>query len=520
MRLIITILSLILISAFSFAQNRIETAANILGVTVYTSSAEIKYQKEISILKGQNIIVFSDLTPYIVDNSLNVGFEDKSINIITVTEKINYLKENKNTRIKKLTDSIYINSEKIELIENQTEVLVKEKELLFKDKGIGGVANGVSVTEIEKASQFFNKRYGQLNNEIYELKKKRNKLIQINVMLKNQINEVSTISTQSISEIQIVINSPSDKKVVVDFSFLTFNAGWAPLYDVKYNGPGQNLDFIFRANVFNASNTDWQNVNILLSTANPTEGFELPTMNTNIKTKEPVNYENENIKFRKIQSNNAITEYEIKHSYTIPSDGKPYLVEVEEVDMPSEFSYIIIPKLDNNGFLMANIPNWNKYNLISGTANIYNNGTYLGKTFLNTNTNNDTLEVFLGKDNKVEVYRKELKLDHPRNFLGNYFVDKTDVNFTIKNNYNKEIKIRMIDQVPVFNERDKIKMTISNIEKAFYNDKDGSVIWTFNLNPNEVMERNFGYTIKAPKESIKAVSSVQYRYRELSCPTF
>jgi hypothetical protein len=515
------ILSLLLVSILSFAQNKIETNANISGVTVYSSSAEIKYKKEINLKKGKNTIIFSDLTPFIVDNSINVSFSDKSINIITVTEKINYLKETKNTRIAVIKDSIEHNNERIELISYQTEALNKEKELLFKDKGIGGVANGVSVSEIEKASVFFNNRYTQINNELFKLKKQKTKLEKTNKNLNLQINEVATTNNKNISEITIVVNSPKNKKVSVNFNLLTYNAGWAPLYDIKYFGPDKNLQFIFRANVFNASNTDWEDVNITLSTASPTIGFSLPSLNKNRpRNKSQINYQNENIEFKTIETNNAITEYKIKHKYSIPSDGKPYLVEVNELEMKSEFSYIIIPKLDNNGFLMANIPNWNKYNIISGTTNIYNNGTFLGKTFLNTITTNDTLEVYLGKDNKIETYRKEISNEHPRNFIGNYFVDKTNVIFTIKNNYDKKVRIKLIDQVPVFSGRDKVKMAISGIENAIYKKSDGSITWNFSLNPKENSDRKFGYTIKAPKENSEIVSVKKRKFRSIACPSF
>ena len=521
MKSIFITLSLLFICLLSFSQNKIETNADISSVTIYSSSAEINYTKNISVKKGKNIIVFSDLTPFIAENSINVTIIDKSINIITVTDKINYLKDNTNNRISEIEERIKENKNNIELIENKSEALEMEKSLLFKDKGIGGVANGVAVSEIEKASQFFHKRYSYLNNELFELKKQKNDFLLQNKKNNLQINEEVTNSNENISEIIIVLNSPSNKSINIDFSFLTYNAGWAPLYDIKYFGPDKDLKFIFRANVFNASNTDWENIQIKLSTASPTIGFTLPTLNKNSKeNNKQLSYQNENIEFRTVQTNNAITEYEVKYEYTIPSDGKPYLLDVSNITMPSKFSYIIIPKLDNNGFLMANIPNWNKYNLISGTTNIYNNGTYLGKTFLNTNTTNDTLKIYLGKDNKIEAYRNEVIVEQARKFIGNSFIDKTTVNFTIKNNYNKLVKIELIDQVPVFSESDKVKMDISNIYYAIYKKTDGSIVWSFSVNANESVKRDFKYSIKAPKENLELVRMKKRRLRAISCPKF
>ena len=49
------------------------------------------------------------------------------------------------------------------------------------------------------------------------------------------------------------------------------------MYDLKYNGVDEDMNFIFRANVFNATGYDWNQVRIQLSTANPTIGFGIPS---------------------------------------------------------------------------------------------------------------------------------------------------------------------------------------------------------------------------------------------------
>lgn len=507
---------LLFISLISLSQ------ATITGVTLYGTSAEVSYQKSVSLKSGKNTIVFKDLTPFIVENSIKVGLSDNTCNIITVTERINFLQKSEVARTQELNKSILYNSDRIEMIVVDMEVLQKEKELLFKDKGIGGVSNGVAVSEIEKASAFFNKRYTELNNQLLSLKREKRQLEGKNNQLKAQRNQVSTVKSKSVSNVSIVINSPSSKNIVIDLKLLTKKAGWSPLYDIKYTNPQSDLNFVFRANIFNASNTDWNNVPIKLSTANPTIGFGLPSLNGNsTQNEKPINYNNEEIKFRTIETNNTITTYNIEHKYTIPSDGKPYLIDVDKMTMPSEFSYIIIPKLDNNGFLMANIPNWNNYNLISGSTNVYHNGVFLGKTFLNTTTSNDTLEVFLGKDNKIETYRTEKTIEKNRKLAGNYFIENNDVSYTIKNNYNIPVKIKMLDQVPVFGGKyDKTKMEFTGHEDAEYIKKDGLFTWEFKLQPNETVNREFSYKIKSPKEIGISVKPKKRMYRAISCPSF
>ncbi len=74
----------------SYGQNKdIETTAEIKSVTVYNSSAEINYQKQLTIPQGKTTIVFTDLIPDIVENSINISTSNPDVEIIMVTDKIN-----------------------------------------------------------------------------------------------------------------------------------------------------------------------------------------------------------------------------------------------------------------------------------------------------------------------------------------------------------------------------------------------------------------------------------------------
>mgnify|MGYP000459926682 CR=1 FL=1 len=59
--------------------------------------------------------------------------------------------------------------------------------------------------------------------------------------------------------------------------------------------------------------------------------------------------------------------------------------------------------MDLSAYLTARIPDWEDYNLISGEVNLYFEGTYLGKTVLDVNNVNDTLDISLGKDKNIVI---------------------------------------------------------------------------------------------------------------------
>lgn len=522
------VLSILSIQVFSQEKN-IEAEANITNITMYTTSAEINYEKQIHLKAGKNTVVFTGLSLYIEDNTINVSVSSSEVNIITVTNHINYLKQKKSegTLINQLNDSIKMIERESGLLNCKIETFENEKNLLMKGQDLGGISKGVPVSEMEKAATFFRTRYLELTTTMFEMDKtiaKNNEKIK---NYKNQIAELSSTTSVTSSELNIVVESPTEQNVGFTFKYLTPKAGWAPFYDIKYNGPEKPIDFIFRANVFNASGVNWKDVKIKLSTADPISGFNTPSFSSNksnsqgnkmnVKTEK---YDDQTISYNQVEVSDVFAEYPVKHKYTIVSDAKPYLVEVASYSMPSLFSYLTIPKLSPFGFLMAKIPVWHNYNLISGTTNIYNKGTYMGKTFLNTWAENDTLQIYLGNDNNIFVSREEKNQNNPRSFIGNYVTDETNIAITIKNNYPQPVNIEILDQVPVSDDNDKVKLDVFNIETANYNKEEGLIRWNLTMKGNESSSLNFKYILKAPKDYGDAFRMKKAKFRAISCPAF
>lgn len=503
-----------------------EVNAQIKELTIYTSAAEIYYEKEVHLKKGKNTLVFTDLTPFIENNTVNVSVNDASVNILTVTEKINFSKEKRTVseRLADIQDSVKRMKKELGLIKCKTDVLSAEKNLLFKGESIGGLSTqGVSVAEIEKASAFFSRRYYDLLKELFTLGEREDELNERIRRFQNQEKESVTVSVKTTSEILVSINSPSEKKVKFNFRFLTTKGGWAPMYDFKYEGPTNPLQFVFRANVFNATGIDWNEVGIKLSTADPISGFNLPSLNN--KSASPYNSKKSegNIQYKQLQVANAITEYKITHQYSIPSDSKPYLVEVDAYAMPASFNYLLIPGMDPFGFLMAKIPGWNKYNLLPGTTNVYNHGSYMGKTFLNTYTENDTLSMYLGKDQNIQCTRSEKSIINKHFLIGNFITEENKIDIVVRNNSADALPVEIMDQVPIILKTDNEKMNVSGIENALYNKNEGLLTWKLTLKPGESQSLHFEYEIKSPKESQDewgGYKPKKKRFRTVSCPAF
>jgi len=200
-----------------------------------------------------------------------------------------------------------------------------------------------------------------------------------------------------------------------------------------------------------------------------------------------------------VQTERQITvDFEIKIPYTVKSDNKSYAVEMERYHLPATYQYYSIPKIDKNAFLIANIPNWEKYNLLEGEANTFFEGTFVGKTLVDINNASDTLQISLGQDKNVSVSREKVKDYTSKQFIGNKKEETRTWRTTVKNNKNQKINMIVLDQVPV-SAAEEIEVDVQQTSGASLNHETGEVKWEFSLNPAEKKEFLLRYVVKYPK---------------------
>ena len=192
------------------------------------------------------------------------------------------------------------------------------------------------------------------------------------------------------------------------------------------------------------------------------------------------------------------TSYDIDLPYTIPNDGKYNAVEIKEVNTPATYQYYVTPKLDRDAFLTAQVINWEQYNLLSGEANLFFEGTYLGKTYLNTQNTNDTLNISLGRDKNVVVTRTKLNDFTKKGFLSNKRTDSRSFEIAIRNKKSQAINIIVEDQLPLSVNKD---IEIENEAKEAELDKiTGKLTWKINVAGGKEQKVKFNYTVKYPKD--------------------
>ena len=190
-------------------------------------------------------------------------------------------------------------------------------------------------------------------------------------------------------------------------------------------------------------------------------------------------------------------KFTLDTKFSLPSNGKEITTELKELEVPTDFEYKTVPKIDPIAFLTARVFDWEQYNLIEGEANLYFEGTYLGKTDLDL-SNKDTLSISLGRDQAVKVQRKPVKQFSKNQLIGGNSIDSYAFEISIRNTKSVPIKILVEDQFPVskFKEVEVYdKAAIGSVE----NQETGQILWLNEIPSASEKTLPFNYTVKYPK---------------------
>lgn len=193
------------------------------------------------------------------------------------------------------------------------------------------------------------------------------------------------------------------------------------------------------------------------------------------------------------------TQYEIDESTTVTNDGKINTISIQEHSVTTYYEYYTAPKLEEAAYLTAKLINWQDMNLIPGETNLFFEGTYLGKSFLDLNAVSDTLSLSLGVDKGIVVKRTLLKEFSNKKFFGANRTDYRQFEITVQNNKTVPVNIVVEDQFPISPQKE-IEVDDLKFEGAKLNEENKVITWNVTTDSKQQKKFMFKYSVKYPKE--------------------
>ena len=536
------ILWLLLLPVSILAQKPLFTTAKTQGATVYFSGAELQHSAQLNLPVGNSEIVIKNVADYINESTLQIK-APKSVTVMSVQFTKNYISEyeidESNPTIKKVRDSIEIVKKEIKKVQIQIYSYQQTIGLLDTNQQVGGANSGLNTAELMKMVEYYKAKRIELDNQIEAFKEKETKwnktLANLNARL-----QLNTAKEEKMSKGKLVLQVLNEVagNVTLNFSYITNNAGWKPMYDLRANSIKDPIQLLYKAQVWQTTGIDWKKIKMSLSSGNPNQSNEAPlqqawflryqesgvgygsgsgsgigylptntynfSLNSTYKFQDTIEADkglDEINDFVQISESQLNVTFDIDIPYDVLSNGKMHSVSLKEIQIPATYKFYSAPRLEKEAYLLAKIDNYGQYNLLPGEANIVFEEMNVGKTFINPEQTGDTLSLSMGRDKKISIKREKVVDKSGTKFLSSYKEQTFTYDITIRNNKKEEINLTLKDQYPLSSDKD---ITIELLEdgKASVNPETGFMTWDLKLAPNESKKIRISYKVRYPKDKI------------------
>lgn len=527
----------LLVTSISFAQKPIFTSAKTKAATVYFSGAELTQSTSVNLPVGTSEIIIKNVADYLNESTVQIGAPN-SLTVMSVQFTQNYISEfeidENNPSIKRVRDSIqFLQKEKLKIYNDRISHS-KTIELLDKNQQVAGQNSGLSVAELMKLVDYYNSKRTQLNNTMNLLSDKEADM-QKKIDFLNKKLEINTEKEEKASKGKLILQVMNEiaGNVNLDISYITNAASWQPFYDLRAENINTPINLMYKAKVTQSTGIDWKKVKLTLSSGNPNQNNVAPLLQAwFLRYGYPANYESRanvnklnviqgqlqgvevtsgyGYKSKEESSISNYTEivegqlnvsFDIDIPYDILSNGKAHSVALKDLKLPATYKYYAVPKVEKEAFLLAELKDYSKYNLLPGEANIIFEGMYVGKTVINPNQTQDTLNLSMGRDKKISIKREKVVDKSGTKFLSSYKEQTFTYDIIVRNNKKEEINMLLKDQYPLSTDKE---MTVELLDKdgAKANEETGVLTWEIKLKPNETKKYRISYKVKYPKDKV------------------
>lgn len=525
-------------------------------VTVYSQGAQLHHKANFNVKVGVTEIIIEGISPYIDPRSIQVKATG---NVVILDSKYSTfypqptavsvdgipLKIKKD--IKLLEDSLKIIGFDIQEIQDEIDVLNATKNILSNNgviRGQGKVNDSLNL--LKQAVDYYSMKMVELNKKLLLLNKKKQERVEKKRGMderlqayRNYENNGNYNPQENAKPIPRVTITVSSKELVtgkLNLSYVVSNAGWTPYYDLRSEASTGKLSLTYKAQVYQNTGLDWNEVKLNISTNNPRANKTKPELNpwyidytayrqvTEKKSKMEYLTEttaipqaafnqgftlNEDVfkdamtadQFTTVVHHLIAAEFKIDLPYNIKSNNEQHMVLIKQAELDTKFKYYSVPKMDAGVYLVAQMTKLDELQLVPAKANIYFDGSYIGETYIDPTTMDDTLNLSLGKDPNIVVKRTLLKKDSKEKIIGEKKERTFAYQIEVLNLKSTAIELVIQDQLPITQNAD-ITIEATELSRGKLDETSGLIEWTMNLKGKETKKFDFNFKVKHAKDKI------------------
>lgn len=540
--------------SYGFAGEKDIIPATLTDVTVYSQGAQLYQRASYTVKPGITELIIEGISPNIDKKSIQVKATG-SIVIMDSKYSIFYPKPDENpteipTKTKReiqlLEDSIRLVQFDLQEIQDEIDVLYATKNILTNNGAVRGQGKvNDSINLLKQTIDYYQIKMVEINKKLSALQRKKTTKVNYKTKLEERLTKLrqhdgslngKNKANEPSHRITVTVSAKEIANGKITLSYVVPTAGWVPMYDLRSDGLTSKINLTYKANVYQNSGLDWENVKLSISTNDPYQNKTKPTLHpwyldyyTHYRTKQSGNvpssmkkeleetrtmgYSNampsaakdievdsrSSAEFVQVMRQLTAAEFKIDLPYSIKSDNEQHMVLIKVSDLEAKYTYYSVPKLDNGVYLVGEITKLDELGLVPASANIFFDGSYVGETYIDPTAMEDTLTLSLGRDPNLQVKRTLVKEESKEKVIGDKKERSMSYTFEARNGKATDIELVILDQLPL-SRNSEIEIENVNLDKGKLDESTGIVEWRFKLKSKETKKHSFAFKVKHPKD--------------------
>lgn len=276
--MLLLLLGLAVATSAAAGPQKVKTAVE--KVTLFIDGAQVTRTRQIDLPAGNSTVVFTGLSPYLDDKSMQVSAKGK-FTVTAVNRLFNHTDSlERSTRQQALEREIAETERQQKQLKASREVIEAEYAMLKVNCSVGNRNVATPLAGIKELNEYYTARLQALKNKESGINEEAAKLDARERRLKAELAELGGRQSVPMSEVEVRIEAPAACKASFTLTYYVRNAGWFPSYDIRSGGLLEPVEISYKANIFQNTKEEWKNVELTLSSSNPNTGSIAPQLRT------------------------------------------------------------------------------------------------------------------------------------------------------------------------------------------------------------------------------------------------
>ncbi len=550
-----TLFSLCLALCFATPASAKDVAVNseVTAATVYNNRASVTRTAKVDVPAGAHNLVFKGLPLSIFTDSLRIeGRSQVNVTFGALSHKRESFEDFVVPREKELNEQLTTLQDNNKVYQAEKQALNTARTFLQNLGKQAALRENENIAEIDLNPESWGAVADSLAGRMAKNLKQNIgldiKIRETNEKIQKVQNELRELRTGQKQSYMVTVPFESDQSgtLTVNLTYQINNASWTPIYDARLDVTSADMNLIQYGSVYQRTGEDWTDIDLTLSTAQPSRGASLPDLRPNwvsiqqkyAKRGGGQNFGNiasslssrsmelaeadmampeavavqaapamKEASFAAAQINTKgfIGEYKITGPASVKTNGERSKLLIGSFETENELMVQVKPQISTDAYLVVKTVLKGEAPILPGKVNLFRDGAYIGQTYVQMLRPEDEEELAFGIDDNVTVRRNTLSDNRSESGLISKETAIERVYVTdIQNLHKKPIKIAVLETVPASqDERISVKILKDKTTPGYETDVDevkGLLRWQKEARPQEKMKINLGWSVSWPKD--------------------